>query len=311
MGKSAPKPPPGPDINQLVKTQADVNRVDQFSPFGSSVFSGPNKTTQTTTLAPGQQQLFDLATQLGGQLPSQPFSFDFDRAGTENAVFQRGLNLLNPEFERQERSLEQRLANQGLPTGSEAFNDEFTRFQSGRDTALENLAFRSVEAGGAEESRALSNQLLGRQQPLSEIGGLLSLIRAPGAQPSQVDVLGPAQLQQNAQLAAFNAQNQQQQGLLGGLFGLGGALGSAAILSSRDFKEDDAPPEAFLDRVRKLPIRAWRYKGEAEMHIGPYAEDWARLFGGNGKFISAIDAIGVCLKAIQELAGKMEAAHGN
>jgi hypothetical protein len=58
--------------------------------------------------------------------------------------------------------------------------------------------------------------------------------------------------------------------------------------------------------VQNIPIRTWRYipsiDPRQEMHIGPYAEDWKRELGfGDGKEISVIDAIGVCLKCIQEL----------
>lgn len=96
----------------------------------------------------------------------------------------------------------------------------------------------------------------------------------------------------------------------GGLGGLGALAGGAmSMFCARDLKEDKKPAEPVLEKVRQLPVERWRYKAGTGLdraeHMGPYAEDWARLFGGSNRKISYIDAIGVCLKAIQELAGEV------
>ena len=78
MGKSAGSPPPAPDptvtaqaqaaANQeTARTQAALNRVDQYSPYGNITYAqpdpeNPDHYTMTTTLSPEQQKLYDATT---------------------------------------------------------------------------------------------------------------------------------------------------------------------------------------------------------------------------------------------------------
>ena len=62
--------------------------------------------------------------------------------------------------------------------------------------------------------------------------------------------------------------------------------------------------------VDRLDIGKWRYRPEMglgdENHLGPYAEQFREVFGiGDGVTINAVDAIGICLKAIQELSARL------
>lgn len=109
------------------------------------------------------------------------------------------------------------------------------------------------------------------------------------------------------------------------LTGIGTALGTAGTLgqlgafsSSRDYKTDAQPVDgSVLDKLAKMPVESWRYKGQDERHVGPYAEDMAKQFGaGDGKQIPIVDAIGVSYAGLKEagrrlsaLEGKMENAH--
>jgi hypothetical protein len=84
--------------------------------------------------------------------------------------------------------------------------------------------------------------------------------------------------------------------------------------SSRAFKTPDGSIDtaALLAAVSTLPVETWRYKAETGLetrpHIGPYAEDFQAAFGvGDGVTINPIDAVGVCLAAIQALTQKVEA----
>jgi hypothetical protein len=91
------------------------------------------------------------------------------------------------------------------------------------------------------------------------------------------------------------------------------ALPCSPCSSSRAFKtpEGGVDTEALLAAVASLPVEAWRYKPETGLesrtHIGPYAEDFQAAFGlGDGVTISPLDALGVCLAAIQALSKKVE-----
>lgn len=101
-----------------------------------------------------------LRSDIGIDPLTNPGAFAPDVAAVEEATFQRGLNLLNPEFERQSRDLETALVNRGLPIDSEIAKNVRGDFNRDRSTALENLALSSVLAGRQEQGR-LFDQALG------------------------------------------------------------------------------------------------------------------------------------------------------
>jgi hypothetical protein len=83
--------------------------------------------------------------------------------------------------------------------------------------------------------------------------------------------------------------------------------------SSRSLKSADGAvdTDALLAAVQNLPVETWRYKAETGLetkpHIGPYAEDFQAAFGvGDGVTINPVDAMGICLAAIQALTRKVE-----
>jgi len=65
-----------------------------------------------------------------------------------------------------------------------------------------------------------------------------------------------------------------------------------------------------LSKINKLPVTRWNYKGLAEQHIGPVAQDFHRLFdvGSDDKTISTIDPSGIALAGIQGLYRKWKNA---
>ena len=96
---------------------------------------------------------------------------------------------------------------------------------------------------------------------------------------------------------------------LGSMLGGGATMAGMMYASAREFKENKRPAETVLEKVKSLSVERWNYKvgrGDGKEHIGPYAEDWAERFGGSGKEISVVDSIGVLLKAVQELAAKVD-----
>lgn len=105
---------------------------------------------------------------------------DFDAATqrTTDAIFERGADLLRPEFANQEEALLQRLANQGIPVGAEAASGsgregeslgDLTRFERNRNEAFQGLALDAIGAGQAEQSRLFGQSLTARGQGLSEL----------------------------------------------------------------------------------------------------------------------------------------------
>lgn len=262
MGKkSAPKPPPAPDPNQMVAQQMQANRVNEVTPFGSISYSGGDggPYTRTLTLDPAERRLLDtqrnaefglanLANDaLAGARPglSRPFSLASlgaapqadaaNRQRVEEALFQR----LKPQMDQDRSALETQLANQGFDRNSEAYN----RALDSQNRARNDARLAVTAQGGAEQSRlfglesaarqqAINELLLQRSQPLNEIASLLGTgqVNVPqmgGITP--VDVMSPAALQYQGQMNAYNQAQNQRRSSMGGLFGLAGTLGGAAL----------------------------------------------------------------------------------
>jgi hypothetical protein len=213
----------------LINQQARANRVGTVSPFGSVTYyedqGGPrNDTRAEIVLSEPQQQILDQqqrAQLLSGQTAvGRLGSFGDDaaasRAATEQAYFDRAAGLLRPEFDRREAAMQQRLANQGLPQTSGAYNREAGRFETGVNQAFNQLALEAVMQGGAEETRMLN-------QILALMGGAGQVQQPEIFAPGAVDVLRPYALNQDAA-----AQQQAFAGdIIGGLLGAGGyAAGS-------------------------------------------------------------------------------------
>lgn len=188
--KSQPTPPPPPDPREIARTEAEFNRINQVTPFGSLTFSGPDRNTANLNLSPELEQLFNsrIGTDLGLQgisqealpgiqglvqnplnlqglpqlnLPNMPSLPEFNafRSDIEKQFFDRSRGLLEEQFGRDEDRLRQTLANQGFQAGSEGFGTEFGLFNQRRGETFSNLARDAVLFGGQEASRALADQL--------------------------------------------------------------------------------------------------------------------------------------------------------
>ena len=108
--------------------------------------------SQTFTFDPASGQYYSSPGAQANALPSIE-QFRPDMASVESATYQRGYNQIQPHLQRQREELSQRLANQGLPVGSEAHTAEMNRLEQSQNAALENLALSSVGAGRQEHSR--------------------------------------------------------------------------------------------------------------------------------------------------------------
>ena len=278
MGGKSNKAPPAPDPVATARAQAQankeavyesarVNQINEQSPYGSVRYEGaigsPDR-TRITELDPSSQAQLDQRNQLAellggsalnraGQVPSAPFEIqgemprvsDYDTSTMEQRQFDRAMDLMRPELDRQERRFEQTMADRGLPIGAEAYDDARGQFDRSRDDMVKGAAFDAMRAGQAEQSRLynlgrtergdqINEQLLTRQQPMNELAAILQ--GSPAFQnpsfgsPAQYqvapsDIMGATFNKYQGDLNAWNAQNQSRNAMFGGL----AKLGSAAI----------------------------------------------------------------------------------
>lgn len=198
MGKpSAPKPP-DPQATATAQEQvntktalqnAELNRVNQTTPLGSSTWSitgtypdGTPIYAQNISLSPTQQKIYDSSTQgainqgnialgmqnqvggsyarpidtsnvskITGQVPGQQDQGAAIKQA-QDAAYRGQTQYLDPQFQQQEEALRSNLANQGIAQGSEAWNTAMGNFARQKQAAYQSAQNAAVGAGNQEQS---------------------------------------------------------------------------------------------------------------------------------------------------------------
>lgn len=280
MGKNSSAPPP-PDPATQIKAETQANRYNIEGPGGTQSWSTDpsGQATQTVNLNPSEQRQYDVQNQIAeqmlggaqtqvGDLSKTPFSYNDQGSTAAKAAYQRQVDLLNPEFKKQDTAFEDRLANAGLPVGSEAYNDSLRQHENDKNFALTQAAQQAEHEG---TGLALSE----RQQKYNEIAAALgsdqlSPVGSYGQPGQPVDVSGAYGAYNNAVTNRYNQKAAGQGNLLGGLF----SLGSSAIQYSDARVKDD------IEQVGELPtgegVYEYAYTGpldDGERHIGVLAQE--------------------------------------
>ena len=159
----------------------------------------------------------------------------------------------------------------------------------------------------------------------SNVGGTLAAIS--GSRGSTTDFSGDGSFAQGLQ----NVSGALRGG--GALLSAGNAASQGqglAAFSAEELKDIEGPERRkrkaistkdILEAVKRLDIRAWKYKNEAQgalgldgaRHVGPMAGDWQREMTratrgpiGDGLTINMTDAVGASLAAIQAMGKKID-----
>ncbi len=237
-----PKPPNPQQLSSeqthanvaAAKTQQQLNQTNQAGPLGSNTYTTDPKTGQstlTTSLSPAEQGLLSGSQATGGAANTQALA---DVGGikpldlSNTSVMSDIASVYQPQFQQQQQwaqeQLNSQLANQGIFPGSEAYDRSQQTFQTSQGDAwnniLENARAQSVNEMEAQFQlpAAQATQLAGLGQP--QMPQLQSTPQT-GVQPTNVS--GITQQSYQDQLARQQLQQQQQNAMMGGLFGLGGA----------------------------------------------------------------------------------------
>ena len=218
FGKSAPAAPAAPNpvtvANaqtasnvQTAQTQGQLNRINQYTPYGSEVYSPvPGDTTgnayqDTVTYSPQEQQavdsqmaltnsLYGLANSTEGNvaktmgtpfnpttagvpaLPTNPSGID---QNAESTVYNAQMAELNPTFQQQQQQLKDEMAQQGIEPGSAAYEAQQTNLGNTQDTAQQQAAATGVTAGTALGAQQFSQELAANQTGLQEAENLYNM----------------------------------------------------------------------------------------------------------------------------------------
>ncbi len=240
------------------RTATAANRVNQVTPYGTLNYSvtgqdpyGNPTWTATTALSPDQQQLYnyDIATSKGlgelqqkglgyvGQMLDQPFSTaNLPQVGInagekyEDAIMRR----LGPTIEMERKQFDTQMANQGIPVGSEAYQNAKRVFDARQNDKLTSAITGGMDVGMRARQQGFGELAYQRNEPINTLNAVRSgsqvtgpsgyFVNAPQqATTTGADYLSAAGMTGNAAIANANAENAQRNAMISGLFSLGSA----------------------------------------------------------------------------------------
>lgn len=330
MGKSTPSAPTPPDPVRTANAQsaADLktsiaqsrmNNVNQYTPYGNLVYEeydhagdGVPRYQAIQTLSPDAQRQLDLTNQAGiqfGETANRQLSnvsdalsrpVDFSTLGpapeaneaTRQSVRDSQMARLQPQLDQDRAALETRLANQGIGIGTQAYNQEFDRFQRG----VNDLRLATDSTAGDEmarlygiesdaRSRSANEMVQERQIPLNETIGLLSgtqvqnpqFVNTPQTNLPRTPLAESIYASYNGQLNAANQRAAASSANNQGLFGLIGAGAGAYASNPGAFSFSDIRLKTNIARIGQLvcglPVYAFDYIWGGPRQVGVMAQE--------------------------------------
>ena len=150
-----------PDFQNPFRTAPSLGGVTQ----AQNIDPTTNLPAFQTNVATNFEQPTGLSTEGLTNLVSDPQTF---RSNIEQTLFNRQLGLLQPEFTRQRDTLEQNLADRGIPITSDAYNSAVNRLESNQGEQLQRLSQQATLAAGQEADRLVNQSRQSRAQQFAE-----------------------------------------------------------------------------------------------------------------------------------------------
>ena len=223
-----------------------ANRVNQATPYGSLNYSqstdqyGNPVWSATQSLAPQLQSAVDTSLAnvassyqtpfTGGNLPS----YGINPGETySDAILRR----LQPQLQNQQESFDVKMANQGIPVGSEAYNRAYRNFSQAQNDARTSAIVGGMDVGLKANQQQYGQNLQNYMTPLQVAQQTKALTQQNFVNPytqaavTGPDYLGAAGLSNQNAIANQNMQNAASANLQNGLFNLGGTALMAYALS--------------------------------------------------------------------------------
>lgn len=257
------------------KAQQNLNQVNQVTPTGTLTYSqdgtnpdGTPKTTATTALnAPTQQLLTSGQTgaqNLLNQITSNTTNPQTLSQQTQTQLDDLASQRLDPALAKQRASLEQRLANQHIAPGSEAYNNAITLDSQGANDARNNL----ILSGYSTANNAAMNQ---SNLPYNQLASLLTGNQTNSVNPTNTPQAGVQGTDTSGLI------NQQYQNQLSQTNATNNAIGSAAgTIGGWLFSDEKTKTDIHATGGKTqdgIPLKTFRYKGSPMMNLGVTAQD--------------------------------------
>jgi len=300
----APSAPAAPDYRaaaqetaagnlEAARVATAANRVNQVTPYGNldytvsgaDPYGNPTWTAKTSLSDIGQQLLNNqnqTSLGLGSTINSalgrvqntmgQEFNPNLPQVGInageqyQDAYMRR----LQPQIEQGREALDVKLANAGIPVGSEAYKRaQMTQSQRENDLLL-GATTQGFGTGLSANQQAYNQAMTNYNMPLNTLSALRSgsqvqnptfVNSAQQANTAGADILGAAQMGYNAQMGDFNAKNAAQANFNSGLMNLGGA----AIIAASDIRMKENI-EVIGVAQNGLTVYKFEYKPEFKDH---------------------------------------------
>ena len=248
-GKSSP--PPAPNYTGAAEQTAASQRVNQFTPYGNLTYSYKGDDARNNpvyesfvNLTPEAQKTLDtqlhVSNQLGNLAEGQignvqnQFSHPFDMNSVgqvADKAYGAMTSRLDPQWDARQKQFDAQMANQGIPVGSEAYQNASRDFNNARNDAYQQANLGAIQT--MPQTFQLANAAY--TQPLNILNAIRSgaEVNNPQFNTNQpgVNYLGAAQLGGQYAGDVYNAQAAQRNAMMSGLMSLGGNLGAAAILA--------------------------------------------------------------------------------
>ena len=245
--KDSPSPPPPPDLKGAAEATALSQKTSQYTPYGNLVYSGdpasPSGYKSTVELAPEAQQTLDtqmnLSREMGDitreQIPGvqQQYSQPMDLSSVPqiaDKAYETMTARLDPQWQQRENMERTRLANQGLVSGGEAYENAMREFGQQRNDAYQQANLGAISTMPQTYQMATSAY----NQPLNTLNALRTGAQIQNTQFQQpgmpTNYLGAAQGQQQYDMGLYNTGVGEANSFNSGLFSLGGAaIGAMAL----------------------------------------------------------------------------------
>jgi hypothetical protein len=242
------------EAQDMFKWQQNQARYNVNNPYASMSWN-PDTNTQEVKYTPQMQSLLNTL-------------FDSNSGKkAEEAAYAGFSNRYEPLFDRQSDSLQDRMVNQGIPVGSEAYSRATKDLNQQQNDARLNAQNQAVLTGQQARSNEIQNTLgtYGAFNPLSGY--------QPGAGTPNTDIYG------NAYQGQMNAYQQNQQNAYNNANGIVGMVGSGVNLLGGMFS--DARIKENLRPVGQLynglTVYAFNFPGEDITRIGLVAQEVEQL----------------------------------